>query len=351
LLILTSLTERCMSSTHTMDIEAEPNFDRESKCGKHCVENRKCYGCCGVTAAIILIIVLSISWDVLTPTQFGLLKNTVTGAVDLTNVYRNGRYFVGPTQTFIPFPSNLITLSYGNRSYDDQREIAARTGANSMDETSSGGQPVGLSISFQYRLLESMVPSVYQTYGTVWETSYLRFAQQAITNVAQQFTPSQFWTQRAKIEKEMLRVVNTTLIQQGYAECVNLQLRAVGFQSSYEQTITNIQLQEQLKVTKSYQLDVTRVEKEVDLLQSETDATVVEINAEAARAKAVIEGEANANALQREQQTKADMYQKLREHLNWDSTQFLQYIKMKSLNSQDGRNVVVGVNAVGTVPT
>ena len=270
----------------------------------------------------------------------------------------------------------------------------------------------------------------------MWETSYLRFAQQAITNVAQQFTPSQFWTQRHEIEKTMLSVVNKTLIEEGHAEVVHLQLRAVGFQRSYEQvitassaplllcsspplllcssaplllcssayplprcpppprlqTITNIQLQEQLKVTKSYQLEVTRVEKEVDLIQSETDALVVEIDADAARGRAVIEGEANAKALQREQETKAFMYQQLREHLGWTSQQFLQYIKvgyrleptfgkgplhdssllstrlasltsprltsppspglaqMKSLNSQNPSNVVVGVNAIGSVP-
>jgi len=339
-----------MSSTHAMDIE-EPDFgEGGGRLGKHCVENRKCYGCCGFTAGLIFIIILSISWDVIEPTQYGLLKNTVTGAVDLNTVYNNGRYFVGPTQGFILFPSNLITLSYGNRSRDEQREIAARTGASSSDDTSSGGQPVSLSLSFQYRLQQHKIPLVYQTYGAMWETSYLRFAQQAITNVAQQFTPSQFWTQRHEIEKTMLSVVNKTLIEEGHAEVVHLQLRAVGFQRSYEQTITNIQLQEQLKVTKSYQLEVTRVEKEVDLIQSETDALVVEIDADAARGRAVIEGEANAKALQREQETKAFMYQQLREHLGWTSQQFLQYIKMKSLNSQNPSNVVVGVNAIGSVP-
>ena len=38
----------------------------------------------------------------------------------------------------------------------------------------------------------------------------------------------------------------------------NLQLLKVDFKANYEQTITNIQLQEQLKVTKSYTLDVSR---------------------------------------------------------------------------------------------
>ena len=73
----------------------------------------------------------------------------------------------------------------------------------------------------------------------------------------------------------------------------------------YETTITNIQLQEQLKVTKNYQKDVTRVLKEVDVLQSQTNAEIVEIDAQAARESAVVVNEAEAAALQLEQGTKA----------------------------------------------
>merc|ERR1719198_2506554 len=121
----------------------------------------------------------------------------------------------------------------------------------------------------------------------------------------------------------MLDAVKNSLWENGFATVPELQLRAVGFQNSYEGTIIGIQLQEQLRVTKSYQLEVTRVVKEVDLMQSETDARVVEINAEAARERAVIEGAANAHALQREQAARSTMYKRLRQHLGWTAEQFL----------------------------
>jgi len=321
--------------------------------GKHCYEQRKCYTCCFSTLLLIFVILLSISWDTIAPTEYGLLRNGLTGTVDMTTVYRSGRYFTGPNQRFIRFPANQITLSYGNRTslgVDEQAEIRARTGADSTQgAASSGGQPVTFSLSFQYTLNPQLVPQVYQTFGTQWETPYLRFSQQAITNVAQQFTPRAFWNERASVERAMLDAVNRTLFDNGFATCTQLQLRSVGFQSSYEQTIINIQLQEQLRVTKSYQLEVTRVVKEVDLMQSETDAKVVEVNAEAARERAVIEGEANAKALQREQSARATMYARLRSHLGWSAAEFLQYIKMKALNSQPQSNVVVGVNPLGSV--
>lgn len=321
--------------------------------GDHCYNNKCKYGtCCGI-GLLILIIIISISWDVLEPTEMGLLQNTITREVNLDTVYGNGRYFVGPAARFLKFPSNLITVSYGNNSHDEQRAIAARTGGDegAASGEGGGGQPLSLSISFQYQLTKPWLADMYRLFGTQWESSYMRFAQQAITNEAQSFTPRQFWTSRRLVERAMHYAVNKTLVEQGFAHCQSLQLRAIGFQSSYEQTITNIQLQEQLKVTKTYQLDVTKVLKEVDLLQSTTDAKVRVINAEADREKRIIEGRANADALQREQSAKAEMYKKMSDHLGWSSNNFLQYIKMKAINDQQASNVVVGVNALGAVPS
>merc|ERR1712227_829847 len=126
-------------------------------------------------------------------------------------------------------------------------------------------------------------------------TSYRRFASQAITNVAQQFTP-------------------------------------FSFQRSYETTIVNIQLQEQLGVTRRYELEATAVDMDITVLQAQTDATIATINAEAARESSVIINRANTIALQREQAAKANMYSQIRQHLNWTQAQFLEYIRIKSLN-------------------
>lgn len=235
--------------------------------GEHCYEKRAPYGVCGGILGLVFIIIFSISWDTVEPTEFGLLRNTISGAVNLGEIYENGRFVVGPAAEFIHFPRNRITLSYGARETDDRTAIPARTGPGEGQgvDSDSGGQPLDLSISFQYLLVKENIPVIYSTYASSWEASYLRFAQQAITNVAQEFNPSAFWRRRAHIEAAMLVAVNQTLFEQGYATAVGLQLRSVGFQTTYEQTITNIQLQEQLKVTKSYQQEVIAVEKQVHL--------------------------------------------------------------------------------------
>ena len=176
----------------------------------------------------------------------------------------------------------------------------------------------------------------------------MRFAQQAITNVAQQFTPKQFWNDRRAIELAMHQQVNETIYQQGSGVVANLQLLKVEFKSNYEQTITNIQLQEQLKVTKNYALDVTRVLKEVDILQSETEAEIALISATAKREASVTVNQAEAEALELEQSTKAVWYSRLKTALGWSNTDFLQYVKIKSLAAQPSETMVVGVSAMGS---
>jgi len=307
--------------------------------GRRCM----CYGLGGFTVFIVLF---AMSWDTLEPTEYGLVQNGFTGYVDLRPeaVYSGGRYFVWLRHYFLPFPRNLRNLEFDN--YGRRPPIPARTGPD-PDDKESGGQPVTLSVSFQYQLQKLSVPTVYQTYGMSWEASYMRFAQQAITNVAQQFTPKQFWNDRRGIEKAMLRRVNETIFSQGFSVVHNLQLLKVDFKQGYEETITNIQLQEQLKVTKSYALDVTRVLKEVDILQSKTEADIALISATAKRDATVLVNQAEADALRLEQSTKAKWYAKLKEQLAWSNAEFLQYVKIKSLASQPSDSMVVGVGAMG----
>jgi len=286
------------------------------------------------------------SWDTLEPTEYGLVQNGFTGSVDLdpNNVYEGGRYLIGLRHYFLVFPRAYQNLAFS--MHGARKPILARTGPD-LDDTESGGQPLTLSVSFQYQLEKKRIPDIYQTFGLDWEASYMRYAQQAITNVAQHFTPKTFWNDRKKVQLAMHRAVNATISQQGFARVVELQLLKVEFKENYEKTITNIQLQEQLKVTKNYAQEVTRVLKEVDILQSETEAAIAKIEAEAKREAAVLVNTADAEALKLEQSTKAHWYSKLKDHMGWTNADFLRYVKMKSLNAQPSETMVVGVSAVG----
>jgi len=302
-------------------------------------KRKGCSCCCG-SILFFAVIYLSSCWGMIQPTEFGLLRSGITGKVDLDTVYTGGRNFIGWGNEFIIFPSRLVNVLI---------VVDARTGPGDSDN--SGGQPVTLDVAFQYRIQSSSVSTVYRSFGMNYEVAYRRFAAQAVTNAAQRFTPFAFWQVRASVEAAIQTDVTKALLTEGYATVENLQLVAVSFQPAYEQTITNIQLQEQLGVTRRFQLEVTAVDQEIAVLQAETDAQVNTINAEASRASSVVLNVATNDALVRGQQAKAEMYAQIRQHLNWTQPNFLEYIRLKALNYQPAQgHIKVAMDAVGSVP-
>jgi len=301
--------------------------------------------CCGIFFGVIAIIVFALGWDTVEPTQYGIVKNGITTSVDLSHVFLGGRYCIWVPHAFITFPRHLVNLEFSD--YGDRNPIPARTGPDVGDEE-SGGQPVALSVSFQYQLSRDKIPSVYRHFATAYEVSFLRFAQQAITNEAQNWTPRQFWQSRRLIEMALEKSVNMSLWVHANTTISHLQLLKVDFSDEYERTITQIQLQEQLKVTKTYNYSVNQVLKEVDVLASETQARIRLINAEAARTASVLVNSASAEALRMEQDAKAHWYRELKKALNWTSADFLKYVKIKSLAAQQPDHMVVGVKSVGS---
>jgi len=301
--------------------------------------------CCGVTVGVVAIVLFALGWDTVEPTQYGIVKNGLTTSVDLSNVYTGGRYCIWIPHAFITFPRHLVNLEFS--TYGDRAPIPARTGPETGDEE-SGGQPVELSVSFQYKLSRNRIASVYRHFATAYEVSFLRFAQQAITNEAQNWTPRQFWQSRRLIEIALEKAVNGSLWAHANTSISHLQLLKVDFSDEYERTITQIQLQEQLKVTKTYNYSVNQVLKEVDVLSSLTQAKIRLINAEAARTASVMVNVASAQALRMEQDAKAHWYQELKKQLNWTSADFLKYVKIKSLAAQQADHMVVGVKSVGS---
>lgn len=131
-------------------------------------ETRKRAYAVGAIVLLASIILLACSFDAVPPTQFGLLQNQLTGYVNTDRVYTPGLYFVFIGHAFIRFPRTRVTLQFSDNTIisgtDDfsppsAPPIKARTGPDPSDISGeSGGQPVDLFLSFQYRFDESQIP-------------------------------------------------------------------------------------------------------------------------------------------------------------------------------------------------
>lgn len=300
-------------------------------------ENRPCVTACCCIWTFIFFIMLANSFDVVKPTEYGLMQNGWTGFVysDKDDVYGAGRHFLGLRNFFITFPAYRVSLEFSKAHNNSAPPVPARTGKDQSDPD-SGGQPVSLSFSFQYQFRQGDIGKVYQEFGDQYETRYLLFARMAVSDVAQQYTPNKFWTDREAISKRMFEVLKTSLRQNGNCDVVGFQLLQVDFPDKYEQMITDIQLQVQYKLTSEYQQQVTNVMKDIDVLTAKTAGTVATINANALATSHLLVNDARTKGFYAQQQAKALAYADIQQKLGLSTKELLDYVKIRALT--EGRN-------------
>ena len=61
----------------------------------------------------LIMILLLISMDTLEPLQYGITYNKITKVIG-KDIFVSGRYLIGPTKSFIVYPSNLVTIEFSD---------------------------------------------------------------------------------------------------------------------------------------------------------------------------------------------------------------------------------------------
>jgi len=316
------------------------------ECCRQCCDGpvKVCIWICMGIVALISVILFACSFDVVKPTQYGILQNGWTGTVYMDEVYSPGRYFVWLRNFFITFPSYAVTVEFSTASAAKAAPVPARTGRDQADPD-SGGQPVTLSFSFQYQFSKAEVGQVYKEFGEQYQARYLLFARMAISDVAQKYTPDKYWNSRPMIADDMQRTLTKMLKKNGRVDVIQFQLFQVDFPDKYEAMITDIQLQVQYKLTSEYQQKVTNVFKDIDVLTAETSASIASINAGASAKSALIVNQAKTSGFYVQQSAKAESYAEMKDMLKLNNAEVLDYVKIRSLMDQASSS---GKTVVGT---
>lgn len=305
-------------------------------------------GCCGCSTAM-LITAFMICTASLTPNEYGMLQNTISGTVATTPVYQGGLHYVGPFQRFLIYPSTQQTIEFSRGDDAQAPPVITRTGADPSDPD-SGGQPISLSCAFQYEFDGPAIGKIYKEYGGLTQARlrYQLLTGNMISNTAQQFTPQDFWTDREKVSRRMKEAVNATLVKFGHARVTFFELLRIDFAGSFENSITSVQVAEQQKVVNEYHQRVREIEQSIAVMQAETTAKKTSINATAHATAAERIAKARKDAFHLKQTAKAEAYSELQSRLGLGEEQLLSYLKIKALQSQNtGSKVVVGMDALG----
>lgn len=300
----------------------------------------------GVGFAATLVVILYQGFiSTLEPNEYGLIRNYISGSVG-TEVQRGGIHFTGPFQGYVRFPAAQLVLEFSAQS-PDRRPIVTRTGADPHDPD-SGGQPIAISCAIQFEFLPASLRTVYLSFGS-YEAArqrYLLLSGNMVSNTAQDFVPTDFWTRRDVIAKTMLKAINETFWRQGSVVATRFEIMKVDFADKFEESITAIQVAEQQKVVNEYEQQVQQVVQSIEVLRSENNAMIANISAGADATAKELCAAAQRDAFQLKQGMKAKKYAQLQKRLGFTAEEMQEFFKVNVLQSQKGK-VVVGLSGLG----
>jgi regulator of protease activity HflC (stomatin/prohibitin superfamily) len=269
-----------------------------------------CKLCCGACSSVLFIV----AFIMLCPAyilqvhrlHYGLLKNTISGQVELNKVYTPGRYYVGFWYEFILFPQYLNTIEFSN----DKPEVGVKH-LSALRSRDKEGKQIWLDISVQYRLEQKNIGKLYKQYQMQYEDVFISELRDVLMKTGNNFNVAEIWTDYSKPVQAMKAACDTAL-KARYAECWGLQVWGVRLEDVYEDQLVKTQVRKQAQKTAAAKSthENARAETEVLLADYRRDITVVEADGTAKKFK--IERNATAVAEKMLTDAKADVLQIIR---------------------------------------
>eukprot|EP00003_Mantamonas_plastica_P033326 TRINITY_DN946_c1_g1_i1.p1 TRINITY_DN946_c1_g1~~TRINITY_DN946_c1_g1_i1.p1 ORF type:complete len:264 (-),score=91.82 TRINITY_DN946_c1_g1_i1:120-911(-) len=257
-------------------------------------------------------------------------------------VYKNGRYFLGLGHYFIKFPTTLKTLEFSS---------AKDANAGALAAFSNDGQNINLEVSFQYRVMTSgkQVIDIYKAMETNYEQQYVKEAQSSLKNVATRFTTVEFFSKRVEITQAMLSEVNSKLNPK-WSTVELLQLRNVDIPDDFEDKIIDKVVANQDRRTKDEEQLVTQVRAATKVIESEADARITGIIAEANSKGFTRNQQAIADGFRAVLDAEGNSFKQLASTLNFTTDHLLTYLWSQQIKTaKEQTKLIVGFDGKGTI--
>lgn len=159
--------------------------------------NKPALGCgaiAGIIGALLLIILLPMSFSYLDFYEYGFARRRTTGSVDTDTVYAGGRHFVGPDHEFKEFYAAAQYVYFGH--------IPIFTTDNLQ---------VSISVELQYFLIKEDLKLLHDTFDIRYQSIVVGNAKDALKNSVTKFDTDEFISNRSVIQDELLRGVRERL--------------------------------------------------------------------------------------------------------------------------------------------
>jgi len=149
-----------------------------------------CAFCLGLVGLLLLVILLPLSFSYVDYYDYGLVQRKSTGSVDITEVYSNGRYALGPDKRFIKYQADAHLESFEG--------LGVFSAAQS---NVSIGLAFQVDVDFTFFLIKEEIGQVHKEQASNYRGVILSRAEEAIKNIAaKQVTFTEFFQERKKVE-------------------------------------------------------------------------------------------------------------------------------------------------------
>lgn len=148
----------------------------------------------GGIVALLLVILLPMSFSYLDFYEYGFARRRTTGTVDTSKVYQGGRHFIGPDFEFKEFYAAAQFVYFGH--------IPIFTTDNLQ---------VSISVELQYFLIKEDLPLLHDTFDLRYQSIVVGNAKDALKNSVTKFDTDEFISNRTIIQKELLNGVRRRL--------------------------------------------------------------------------------------------------------------------------------------------
>lgn len=253
--------------------------------------SKDCSICLAITAVLMAVILIPISFSYLEYYEYGLVQHKITGSVDTTDVYSSGRYLIGPGRRFIKYQADSHYV------YFDELSVFSKAGTNE-----SIGLEFLIDVDLTYFLIQDEIGALHKELSRNYNTVVESRARDAIKNVAIYVTFTEYFQDRKAVEKRF-----KDAIKERWAA-------APGLQCSLDQFhLGRIQIPDSVaskQLEARVQNERNRKESYIQQAQVERELTAVEVNSiDLEREKVLRTARAEASLIRSKAQSESERIQ------------------------------------------
>jgi len=292
----------------------------------------------GLCALLTCIVGTIMSLGAVPPLHLGIAYNQFTKVANMDKVYQPGRFFIGPFNNFILFPSDVQHIEFTNNNRIKQSGLRYAP----LHTRTKEGLGLHLQVSLQYRLIIKDVTKLYSEFNNNYEQVFVSSVRDVLIKAASEYDAVQLWQERELFSAKMQRMVDKEL-RRTYAECWGLQLMVIDLPNSFEKSIVQTQVQNQEMLLQEQQQISTKIRAETTVIKAQFERQAKVIMANGHANYTIITKEAAARAQQSRIVAESEALTLVKQKLKLDPDGLATYLQYGAIEDLGQASIVFGL--------